>query len=777
MTAIPPEAGVHAAGQAIESIAPLLAVVLPIIFSLPLYLIGKISQKARDATAVGTALLSFLLVVSLYPAISAGKNAVYDAGFFFVGGMKFYVDATGFLFALVTSFIWLLATIYSTEYMKHEHAQERYFAFFMLTLGANLGVLMTGDLFSLFIFFELLGLSSWVLVVHAETPTAMNAGKKYLFINIIGGLITLLGIFLFYTTFGTLSISPILEKTFELGSMRYIIAVAMLAGFAVKAGMFPVHVWLPEAHPVAPSPASALLSGIMVKAGIYGMIRTLLLLFSPAKDIELWHLMQGFGFVLLWLGIFTIFVGGILALLQSNIKRLLAYSTISQIGYIVMDIGFALYAGYEGTIPMSGAIMHFMNHAMYKSLFFLAAGSIYFATHELDMHKFGGLWKRMPVTFLVFVIAILGITGAPFFNGYISKSILFESISEAAKENSVFSLAIVLFLLGSSVTVAYQLKMLVMTFFGEEKEASKHAKEVPLPMLLPMITIAAVIITIGVAPNFVISKFIAPIAGGYTVNHELAEELVHARFFNIHGLQEFLGVSVFGIFLFSIAWQRKMLEMQIPRYIGVDYYYEKAAQYFVWLIKGAGTTLDNVVDKAYVKESKKFLQATKTALEFDKAVDKRYVKGSEKLLEAAKTSVEVEKAIEKGVIAANSRIEAYAPEEAKAAHAAAHAHAYEPPLRGETFLKEGERFASFDLKVIDGAVNMSGRSGVKAAFKTGGFDLSVVDGAVNGVAEILHVYGDWLRRAITGMVSDYATGVALGIILISIIVYITGAGA
>jgi len=776
MTALPPEAGAHTA-EAVESIAPLLAAALPIIFALPVYLIGKLSQKARDAAAVATALVSFLLIASLYPAISTGRNAVYDAGFMFVGGMKFYVDATGFLFALVTSFVWLLATIYSTEYMKHEHARDRYFAFFILTLGANLGVLVAGDLFSLFIFFELLGLSSWVLVIHAETPTAISAGRKYLFINIIGGLITLLGIFLLYTKLGTLSFSPLLEKTFELGNMRYIIAVAMLAGFAVKAGMFPVHIWLPEAHPVAPSPASALLSGIMVKAGIYGMIRVLLMLFSPAKDIELWHLMQGMGFVILWLGIFTIFVGGILALLQSNIKRLLAYSTISQIGYIVMGIGFALYAGYEGTIAMSGAIMHFMNHAMYKSLFFLAAGSIYFATHELDMRKFGGLWKRMPVTFLVFVIAILGITGAPLFNGYISKSLLFESIMHASKENPVFSLAVALFLLGSSVTVAYQLKMLVMTFFGEEKEASRHAKEVPLPMLLPMLVLAVVILAIGTAPNFVLSKLIVPISAGYTMNHELAEELVHAKFFNISGIQEFFGVAVFGVFLFSIAWQRKMLEMQIPRYIGVDYYYEKIAQYFIWMIKGAGTTLDSAVDKAYVKGSKKFLQATKAALEFDKAVDKGYVKGSEKLLQAAKTSAEVEKTIGKGVIAATSRMEAYAPEEAKAAHTAAHAHAYEPPLRGETFLKEGERFASFDLKVIDGAVNMSGRGGVKAAFKTGGFDLSVVDGIVNGVAEILHVYGSWLRKAITGMVSDYAAGVALGIILIGIITYMISAGA
>lgn len=732
-------AGIEMAKQSVESILPVLAVALPFLLSIPIYLVSRLSEKVRDVVAVLTALSSFLCVALLYKTIAHGSIVSYSLGSFFLGEMSFYVDVTSFLFALITSFIWLLATIYSIAYMQHEHARDRYFAFLILTLGANMGVILTGDLFNLFVSFELLGLSSWVLVIHAETENAMRAGKKYLFMNVVGGLITLFGVFLFYINFGTLSFESVLEKAMALGELRYIIAITLATGFAIKSGMFPVHVWLPEAHPVAPSPASALLSGIMVKAGIYGLVRIFMLLFAPFKEIELWHAMQGIGMGVLILGLLTMLIGGILAMLQNNIKRLLAYSTVSQIGYITTALGTAIFLGYHGAVALSGALMHVLNHALYKSLFFLGAGAIYFVTGELDMRKYGGLWKRMPLTFLAFMIAFFGIIGMPLFNGYISKSIIFESLLEAMHEHGFFSIAVALFLLGSAITLVYQLKMIVMTFFGEEGEASRKAKEAPLIMLIPMLTMSLLIALIGLFPNSVIEKLIVGASADYNIEHELALELVHMKFINIHGLQEFIGVAFLGLLIFSIAWNRKMFDMQVPRYIGVDYYYEKLAQYFVWLIKGAGTSLDTAVDKAYVKGSKKFLETTKAALEIEKAIDK-------------------------GVVTPISKVEEYGKEK----HVV---HEHEPPLRGEIFLKEGYKIAEFDLKYIDRAVNITGEGGKKSAFITGDFDLSVVDGAVNGIAETLHIYGDYFRRVITGIVSDYASGIVIGIIFISIITY------
>ncbi len=368
------EAAAHA-GANIVSIAPMIAVFLPLLISVPLYLVGKLSEILRNILAIATALASFLLIASLYPFIESGSNVVYTAPLLMLDGVTFFVDGTGFLFALVTSFIWLLATIYSVSYMGHEHSRDRFFSFLILTLAADLGVLVTGDLFSLFIFFELLGLSSWVLVIHNETEEAMSAGKKYLFMGVIGGLFLLFGIFLVYTNTNTLLLEPLLGSLAGIGNLKYVIAAAMTLGFGVKAGMFPVHIWLPEAHPVAPSPASALLSGIMVKAGIYGIIRTLLITFAPVEGAEgLWPIMGPAGSVMIWIGVITMFIGMVLALLQSNLKRLLAYSTISQIGYIVFGIGIAVYLGFEGALGLAGATYHFLNHALYKSLLFLMAG-------------------------------------------------------------------------------------------------------------------------------------------------------------------------------------------------------------------------------------------------------------------------------------------------------------------------------------------------------------------------------------------------------------------
>jgi len=566
------------------------------------------------------------------------------------------VDGTGFVFALITSFIWLLATVYSIVYMGHEHARGRYFTFLIFTLAADLGVLVTGDLFSLFIFFELLGLFSWVLVVHAETPEAMKAGKKYLFMGVIGGLFLLFGIFLVYVNTGTLLLKPLLGSLGGLGNMKYLIAGAMTLGFGVKAGMFPVHVWLPEAHPVAPSPASALLSGIMVKAGIYGIIRTLLLVFSPTESAErLWHVMAPTGGVMIWIGIITMFTGMVLALLQTNIKRLLAYSTISQIGYIVFGIGIASFLGFEGALGLAGAVYHFLNHALYKSLLFLMAGAIYYRTHELDMRRFGGLWRRMPFTFLFGLIAVLGITGMPFFNGYASKTLLFEGIVEAARENSLLLVAEALFLITSGGTIAYYLKMLRMTFFGDAGLASEKAAPAPLLMLLPMAALAALITAIGLFPNLALEKLVYPALKGYTFEHHAMEHILATRFYTLHGFEEVLLVTVIGVSIFTLGWRKDLLFIEIPRPLGPDYWYERIGAGLIWIAKGPFTTLDSVIDRGYVSTGRGFLKATKTALEIDERIDSTYIETGRRFMEATVPAVELDKRIDNAYVETGER--------------------------------------------------------------------------------------------------------------------------
>jgi formate hydrogenlyase subunit 3/multisubunit Na+/H+ antiporter MnhD subunit len=756
------EAVAHAAPAIVSSIAPMIAVFLPLLISLPLYFVGKLSEKLRNLLAIGTAAASFLLIASLYPLIEAGSQVVYTAPVLMLDGMSFFVDGTGFIFAVVTSFVWLLATIYSTSYMTHEHSRDRFFAFLILTLAADLGVLLTGDLFSLFIFFELLGLSSWVLVIHSETQEAMRAGKKYLFMGVIGGLFLLFGIFFVFTSTGTLLLQPLLGGLVGLGDMKYLIAASMTLGFGVKAGMFPVHVWLPEAHPVAPSPASALLSGIMVKAGVYGIIRTLLLVFSPTEGTEhLWSVMAPAGSVMIWIGVITMFVGMVLALLQTNIKRLLAYSTISQIGYIVFGIGIAVFLGFEGALGLAGAVYHFLNHALYKSLLFLMAGAIYFRTHELDMRRFGGLYKKMPFTFVFGLVAVLGIAGIPLFNGYASKTLLFEGIVEAAHVNRVFLFAEVMFLVTSGGTIAYYLKMLFMTFFGSPGEVSEKAGRAPLAMLVPMGVLAALIVFIGVFPGFVLERLVYPVFGGYTFDVHVVEHVLGTHFFTVHGLAEVLLVSVIGVSIFTLGWRKDLLFVEIPRPLGPDYWFEKVGVWLIWLAKGPFTTLDSAIDGRYVKTGKGLLKVAKAAETFEGKLDAKYVKTGEDFVKAATPVEELDKRIDRAYTGTGEKFA-----DATAAKPWAGHHPEKSEMVAENFMIYGDYAASFDLKVVDGAVNQAGKSTWVVSGNTNRFDISIVDGVVNGIADMLHIYGDAFRRMVTGITQDYANGIIAGAIIL-----------
>jgi formate hydrogenlyase subunit 3/multisubunit Na+/H+ antiporter MnhD subunit len=737
------EVAAHAGANLVSSIYPMLAVFIPLIIPLPLYIIGKINERLRDLFAVGTAAVSFALIASLYPYISNGQTIVYNASLLLLEGMTFYVDPTAFIFALVTSLVWLLATIYSTSYMTHEHNRDRFFAFLILTLAVDLGVLLTGDLFSLFIFFELLGLFSWVLVIHTETPEAMNAGKKYLFMGVIGGLLLLFGIFLVFTNTGTLQLKPLLNGLADLGDAKYLIAATMTLGFGVKAGMFPVHVWLPEAHPVAPSPASALLSGIMVKAGVYGIIRTLLLIFSPTESAEhLWHLMTPVGSVMIWIGVVTMTLGMVLALLQTNIKRLLAYSTISQIGYIIFGIGIAVYLGFEGAIGLAGAVYHFLNHALYKSLLFLMAGAIYFKTHELDMRRLGGLWKSMPLTFLLGMVGVMGIAGIPYFNGFASKTLLFEGILEVAHLNGVFYIALGMFLVVSGGTIAYYLKMLGLTFFGASGEGVSGAGRAPVLMLLPMAGLAGLIVYIGVFPKLVLERLVFPVLGGYSFDHHAAEHLLSVEFFTVHGFQEVALVLLIGIVIFSVGWKKDLLFVEVPRPWGPDYWYEKAGSALIWLAKGPFQTLDTVIDRRYVKTGEAALKVTKSVETFDVKIDKKIVKVGTDFSGVTPTKPWVEHHPEKS------------------------------DMVKENFMIYGDYVTNFDLKVIDGTVNQAGKSTWILSANTAVFDLSYVDGVVNGISSELHRYGDIFRKSVTGLVNDYSGGIVFGAIMLWILIVI-----
>ncbi|ATZ61573.2 MAG: proton-conducting transporter membrane subunit [Methanosarcinales archaeon Met12] len=602
----------------VTSVIPAWAVLFPLVGALLVYIAGRKSEKVRDILAVAITTITFGLVVSMHPIVSAGSTIEYTIPSFLYG-LNFYVDGTGLLLAVVTSFIWMIATLYSVGpgYMSHEHARNRFYVFMLLTLGANLGVLLTGDLFSLFIFFEMMALTSYVLVIHTETPEAMKAGRKFLFLSVIGGLFLLMGIFLIYHFTGTLMISPLMQEMAGLGWLKYLIAALMVIGFGVKAGIVPLHVWLPEAHPVAPSPASALLSGVMIKAGAYGILRTVGMIFTPANDVVayatehapvLWSTTQAIGYGVIWIGIITMFIGVCLALIQENSKRMLAYLSISSMGFIVMGIGCAAYLGYEGAMGFAGATSYILSHALFKALLFLAVGAVYFRTHELNMYKLGGLWRNMPITAICCFIAVMGISGIPGFNGYASKVLLYYSIVEAYElhGDGLLYLAPIIFKVTSAGVICAAMKMFIFTFLGKRSEKYKDVKPVPLSMQVAMLAMAAMILLIGIRPDLMMQMFITPAMGVYTYSAYNVEYIAKygydaAKFFTLTSIQGVGGKMLMAGVIFIVGIRAGWFHLQPPLWIGPNYWYEKTASSFVWFCKNPVSTFATYVDMAFAK--------------------------------------------------------------------------------------------------------------------------------------------------------------------------------
>ncbi|MBM4236088.1 MAG: monovalent cation/H+ antiporter subunit D family protein [Firmicutes bacterium] len=364
-------------------ILPLAIVMIPFIGAALATPLGRLSEKYRDyLTLTVTALTCILSALLFFYSWQGVVTAKFNIGF---GELPLYfrVDQLGAVFNLLSSFIWFLATVFSLSYMTHEKRRNRYYTFYLLTLGGCLGVFLTADLFSLFFFFELMSVASYLLVVHNQSEEAISAGRLYIFLGIFGGLCLLTATILLYWYTGSVLIEPRLEELIMVPA-RILILVLLIIGFGIKAGMVPLHIWLPKAHPVAPAPASALLSGIMIKTGAYGIIRVLTVIYTPSGEEAktLWAFTEQIGYVMIWFGITTMFVAAVMALFQLNAKRILAYSSVSQMGYILMGVGVCAYLGLDGAVAFGGFSFHIVNHAFFKAGMFMMVGAVFFRTGE-----------------------------------------------------------------------------------------------------------------------------------------------------------------------------------------------------------------------------------------------------------------------------------------------------------------------------------------------------------------------------------------------------------
>lgn len=449
-----------------------LLVFYPFLGGLCCYAVGKKSEKWRDLLAAFVAVAEFVLMALLFAGsgrrAAAGIPEFFDMPEICGFGLHFTLDGFRLIYGMVAAFMWMMTTILSREYFTHHENRNRFYLFLLLTLGATLGVFFSADLYTTFIFFEIMSFTSYVWVAQEENEPSLRAAATYLAVAVIGGLVMLMGLFLLYHTLGTLTISELLPAAAKCADKKllYTAGVCALVGFGAKAGAFPLHIWLPKAHPVAPAPASALLSGILTKTGIFGIliISSNLFLHDAA-----------WGTLILAVGVLTMFGGALLAVFSIDLKRTLACSSMSQIGFIMVGIGMQGLLGEENALAVHGTLLHMINHSMIKLVLFMAAGVIFMNAHALDLNEIRGFGKRKPLLKGIFLIGALAIAGIPLFGGYISKTLLHESIVEFGGGGLMRAVEYI-FLFSGGLTVAYMTKLYTAIFI-EENEDKKVQKK------------------------------------------------------------------------------------------------------------------------------------------------------------------------------------------------------------------------------------------------------------------------------------------------------------
>jgi hydrogenase-4 component B len=445
--------------------------------------------------------------------------------------LRIYVDGLASLFLALAAFIAIPASFYSIIYMRHyeQYSVARYYPNFLLFLAAMYGLLSTTDMmWFFFIFWQLMTLPGYALIrFENKKPGNIRAANKYLIMMQIACAVTMVGVELLAVT-GASTIGGALKYDFDtvsanlpalLGAHPGTTALAFtlfLVGFGIKMGMWPFgQIWLPDAHPAAPSPVSAMLSGVMIKTGVYGLIRYFLWI-VPSEGQAHFPLAE-WGMVVAILGTITLFTGTMQALKQEQSKRLLAFHSIGQIGYILLGIGVCMALLSSGSqrltelaaLGLFGALYHVINHGVFKGLLFLNAGSMLYATGTQDLNKLGGLMKFMPLTALTAIVASFSISGVPLFNGFVSKWSIYVAAVQGSVSAKYLALCAVIAILTSAITLASFIKFFGLSFLSRAStlvtaQAEKHGKlEVGWMMQLPQVLLAAVCILLGIMPAVV----------------------------------------------------------------------------------------------------------------------------------------------------------------------------------------------------------------------------------------------------------------------------------
>ena len=464
------------------------AILIPFFVILPLggaFLNSLLGKRIKGFSDIFSNLITAcLFIMSVYAVflVKARGVLVYKVGMWIPPiGISMVLDGLSAFLLVTVNLIAFAIMAYSANYMEKYTEKWNFYTLFLLMLAGMEGVVITGDIFNLFVFLEIASVASYALVAYGTEAEELEASFKYLVMSSVGSLFVLLGIAFLYGYTSTLNMADMAMTLAGKGPGRIIpfVGTLFIMGFGLKAALVPFHAWLPDAHPSAPAPVSAMLSGVLIKAlGVYTLMRIFFNIFGVTPTVLS---------VLMLMGAISMIVGVLLAIGQWDLKRLLAYHSISQIGYVVLGLGIGTPLG------ILGGLFHLFNHSVFKSLLFLNSGAVEYAAGTRDLKEMGGLKKEMPVTADTSMIASMSIAGIPPFNGFWSK--LFIIIAAIEAHHFVYA---ALAVIASILTLASFMKVQRYAFFGKAYKEDRDVKEAPVFMRLSMMMLAAVCIIGGI---------------------------------------------------------------------------------------------------------------------------------------------------------------------------------------------------------------------------------------------------------------------------------------
>ncbi|MBE2193537.1 MAG: hypothetical protein IAE83_05135 [Anaerolinea sp.] len=450
------------------------AILIPLGTAFVMPLIGRFVRHFRPALCIASLLCSGVVLLSLGDPVLKGQTLVYWMSSWaprdgLAIGISLSVDAWGWLIALITVIVGLASVIYAAGYLRGETGHETYYVLVMLLITGLIGFALSGDLFNQFVWLEVFSVAAFALTAfHPEHAESIEAAFKYLITNSIAAFFVAIGLTLLYLNTGALNLAHV-ARDFKPTPGGMIGVGLLVGGYATKAALVPWHFWLPDAHAAAPTPVSALFSGALIKIGLYAVARCVFTLVPPGHNDLLRTALIGVGTA-------SIFVGGVQMLHQKQIKRILAYSSVAQMGYLIIGVGL----GSPGAL--AGAALHALHHALVKSALFMGTGAVVRQTDAHTLDECGGLARLMPITFVLVSGGTAALAGMPFSSGYLGKSL----ITEAAKESGMDWLSLVV--VGAGIfTLAGMLRLIWRVFFGEHRTTGAGgAHEAPLIMLMPI---------------------------------------------------------------------------------------------------------------------------------------------------------------------------------------------------------------------------------------------------------------------------------------------------